>query len=265
MSKTPPISRDAIQGLLRELKLGVIEGALDEVLDRATRQKQPVESVLVDLFTRERDALLERRISRRIKEAKLPELKLLDDYDFTFQTGVDERIVKSLATLDFVARRQSVIIGGHSGTGKSHLAKALILIGCRMGYRCRYTTAANMLFDLKSGLVDDTLEHKLKSYIRPNLLLIDELGFDRIEQDATRPANLFFKVIDARYGKASTILTTNMDFQSLGQYLGDPVMTTAILDRLIHHATVLTIEGPSWRMHQSRLLNQQTQESKQED
>lgn len=256
MTEPNPRASAALKDLLTLLKLNSMREALDEQLTKACVQGLPVEAVLESLFRIEHNALIERRIKRRIKEARLPELKLLQDYDFQFQTGVDKQQILSLATLDFVARGQSLVLGGHSGTGKSHIAKALMLIGCRKTYRCRYTTAAEMLSHLKAGLVDDTLEHKLKAYVLPDLLLIDELGFDRLEQDATRPASLFFKVVDARYGKKSTILTTNMDFPTLGKYLGDPIMTAAMLDRLVHHAMVINIEGPSWRMFESRKLNQ---------
>ena len=139
--------------------------------------------------------------------------------------------------------------------GKSHLAKALLLRACQKDFRCLYTTAAEMLRTLKSGLVDDTLERKLKRYLSPQLLLVDELGFDQIEQDETRLAGLFFKVVDGRYGKASTIWTTNLDFVQLGDYLGDPVVTAALVDRMVHHALIIPIKGPSWRVHESKQIN----------
>jgi DNA replication protein DnaC len=96
---------------------------------------------------------------------------------------------------------------------------------------------------------------KLKAYTSPDLLLIDEIGFDRLEQEEARNASLFFKVIDGRYCKGSTVITSNIDFSQLGDYLGDPVVTTAIVDRLVHHSIIITIEGPSFRMHESKKLN----------
>jgi len=206
--------------------------------------------------------VLQRRIERRIIESKLPERKLLSDFNFSFQTGVDKARILELATLSFVERKQSLILAGASGTGKSHIAKALLLNGCRMDYRCRYTTAADMLKTLMAGLADDTLEQKLKRYTAPQLLLIDEVGFDRLEQESARNASLFFKVIDGRYCKASTILTTNIDFKALGDYLGDPVVTTAIVDRMIHHAAIITIDGPSYRMYESKKINAQPRKKK---
>ena len=240
---------------LETLRLTKIGEILEEALSTATAENTPAPLLLEQLLSAEAAALIERRVERRIRGAKLLERKLLADFDFQFQTGVDQRQILTLAEMDFVARRQSIIFGGHSGTGKSHLAQALLLIACSKNLRCLYTTAADMLRHLKSGLVDDTLEVKLKRYLAPELLLIDEVGFDRIEQEDTYPAALFFKVIDGRYAKKSTMMTTNLDFKELGDYLGDPIVTTAIVDRLVHHAVIINIEGPSWRMHQSELLN----------
>lgn len=246
---------NSIRQSLKILKLKEIDRLLDEVMAQAMTNKRPVSSVLEQLFAAEATALIERRIERRIKESKLPERKLLADFDFDFQTGVDKQQIMELATFSFVAKKQGVILAGSSGTGKSHLSKALLLIGCQNMYRCRYTSAADMLKTLMSGLPDNTLGQKLKIYTRPEILLIDEVGFDRLEQESARNASLFFKVIDARYGQSSTLMTTNVDFKDLGDYLGDPVITTAIVDRMVHRSVIINIEGPSWRMHRSKQIN----------
>jgi len=112
-----------------------------------------------------------------------------------------------------------------------------------------------MLQELLASLADNTLEQKLKRFLSPEILLIDEVGFDRLEQHDPRNANLFHKVIDGRYCKGSTMLTTNIDFKQLGDYLGDPVITAATVDRMIHHSIIINIEGPSWRLHESQQLN----------
>ena len=190
-----------------------------------------------------------------MRESKLPERKLLADFDFDFQTGIDKAQIMEIAKLDFVGRKQGLIMAGSSGTGKSHIAKALLLIGCSQQYRCRYTTATDMLATLVASQADNTLQRKLRQYTSPDILLIDELGFDRLEQQETKNAALFFKVIEGRYCKGSTFLTTNIDFKDLGDYLGDPVITTCIVDRLVHHSIIISVDGPSWRLYQSKKLN----------
>ena len=244
-----------IRDYLKTLQLRKIEKALQEELSYGARENLSVSKVIERLLAIEADSLIERRIERRIKDSKLPERKLLSDFDFTFQKGIDQNRIMELATLSFVERKQGLILAGSSGTGKSHIAKALLLIGCRNLYRCRYTTASDMLTDLMASLADGSLEQKLKLYTKPDILLIDEVGFDRLEQESARNASLFFKVIDQRYCKASTLLTTNVDFKALGDYLGDPVITTAIVDRMVHHSIIINIQGPSWRMNESKKLN----------
>jgi len=246
---------NTLHDYLKTLKLSKMAEVLDQELARAEKDKRPTAEVLERLFSLEVAALMERRIERRIRDSKLPERKLLADFDFEFQTGLDQKQVMDLATLGFIQRKEWLLMAGCSGTGKSHIVKALLLIACQKNYRCRYTTASDMLRTLLSGLADGTLEQKLKAYIRPEVLLIDEIGFDRLEQNDARQASLFFKVVEGRYCKSTTILTTNIDFKALGQYLGDPVVTTALVDRLVHHAIIINIDGPSYRMHESKVLN----------
>jgi DNA replication protein DnaC len=253
--KQPSDSLSRIRNSLKVLRLNEISKVLDDELARAAQESSSPTDLLERLFTLEANALIQRRIERRIKESKLPDRKLLSDFDFTFQKGVNKTQIMELAKLDFVDRKQGVIIAGNSGTGKSHIAKALLLLGCRKTYRCRYTTAADMLRELIASLADGTLDKKLKYYVSPDILLIDEVGFDRLEQQDAGNANLFYKVIDGRYCKGSTMITTNIDFKELGDYLGDPVITTAIVDRMVHHSIILNIEGPSWRLHKSQQLN----------
>ncbi len=245
-----------IRNFLNTLNLKQIDKILDEELSKATQEKTPPSTFLYRLLASEVETVIQRRIERRISEAKLPKRKLLADFDFAFQTGVDKAQIMELATLSFVQRKQSLILAGSSGTGKSHIAQALMLIACQNCYRCRYTTAADMLNELIASLADQTLEQKLKKFIYPTVLLIDEVGFDRLEQESARHAALFFKVIDGRYGKNSTIMTTNIDFKQLGEYLGDPVITTSIVDRMVHHAIIISIEGPSYRMFESKKINE---------
>jgi len=250
-----------IRSHLKTLKLIGIQKVLEKELAEAAQQALPPTELLERLLAIEANALIERRMERKIKESRLPERKLLSDFDFGFQTGIDKAHVMEIAKLDFAERKQGLVIAGNSGTGKSHLAKALLLIGCRQLYRCRYTTAADMLTELIAGRADNSFPHKLRQYTAPEILLIDEIGFDRLEQQDARNASLFFKVIDGRYCKGSTLLTTNIDFKDLGDYLGDPVVTTAIVDRMVHHSIIINIEGPSWRIHESKKINAKTRKT----
>jgi len=243
-----------VRTYLNTLKLRKMEKALDEELSYGARENLPISKILERLLAIEADALIERRIERKIKDSRLPERKLLSDFDFTFQKSIDQHQIMDLATLSFVERKQGLILAGSSGTGKSHIAKA-----------CSSSDAPNSIAAAtpppptcsgSPGLFGRWhLEQKLKLYTRPDILLIDEVGFDRLEQESARNASLFFKVIDQRYCKASTLLTTNIDFKALGDYLGDPVITTAIVDRLVHHSIIINIQGPSWRMNESKKLN----------
>jgi DNA replication protein DnaC len=252
------MSDDTMENIRKHLKtLGLkqMDTALKETLSAAAKQNLPTAIVLERLLEIEAVSLIERRIERRIRESKVPERKLLADFDFNFQTGIEKRQVMELATLGFIERKQWLILAGTSGAGKSHIAKALLLLACQHLYRCRYVTASFMLRDLLSALADDSLDDKLKAYVRPDILLIDEIGFDRLEQESSRNASLFFKVIEGRYCKNTTMLTTNIDFKALGEYLGDPVVTAALVDRMVHHAIIINIDGPSYRMHESKRLN----------
>ena len=239
-----------------------IQKVFDQELSEAAQKALTPTELLERLLSIEATALIERRIERRITDSKLPERKLLADFDFVFQTGVDKTQVMEIAKMDFAQRKQGLVIAGNSGTGKSHIAKALLLIGCTQLYRCRYTTAADMLTELLASRADNSFNIKLRRYTSPDILLIDEVGFDRLEQQDSRNASLFFKVIDGRYCKGSTLLTTNIGFSELGDYLGDPVVTTAIVDRVVHHSIIINIDGPSWRMHESKKLNKQARKTR---
>lgn len=148
---------------LKILKLNSIQNALERELGDAVQKALPPTELLERLLSIEANALIERRIERKIKESRLTDRKLLSDFDFTFQTGMDMAQVMEIAKLDFVKRKQGLVIAGNSGTGKSHIAKALLLIGCIQQYRCRYTTAADMLTDLLASRADHSFHKKLEA------------------------------------------------------------------------------------------------------
>jgi DNA replication protein DnaC len=153
-----------------------------------------------------------------------------------------------LATLRFVAQGKNVLLAGMSGTGKSHIALALALLACSANQRVLYTTSADMLAQLHMSLADDTLVQALKPYTRAELLVIDEVGLEQVERNEARRSGLMQKVLLPRYNEhRSTVITSNIPWEAWGDYLGDHLGATALVDRMIHHSHVIVINGPSYR------------------
>ena len=241
-----------VRPLLLELGLRDAEDALAEHLPKDPAARVVVLQTLEAILQHQVAKARERRIERRIKAAKFPDMPTLEAFDFDFQTGIDRALVMDLATLAWVNRHEDLVLIGQSGTGKSHIAKAMCLIACKQQRRVLYTSCAAMLADLFASLADNTLTEALKTYTRPPLLLIDDLGYDPIEQEHAREAQLLYKVLEARHEKTSTIITSNLPAESWAEYLGNHYMTVALLDRLLYHGTVITIQGPSWRLAQHK-------------
>lgn len=241
------------------LKLIKIPLEYQAMIDRATAQEMGYLEFISTLIQEEVGARRLRSINYRIRESRLPRpFKLLDDFNFSFQPNLKKKLIMDLSTMDWMRTRRSVLFEGRSGTGKSHLARSLALIACQSGYKVYYTTCANMLHDLNTGVYEKTLYKRMRKYINPDLLLIDEMGHDRLELEVTREAHLLFKVIDERYNKSkSLMMTTNVDRQGWAEYLGDPVSTQAILDRIYHHSVKVHIKGKSYREYEGELLQEQ--------
>jgi len=230
----------------------------DRLVSEAHEQKQGYYEFLQKVIHQESQDRKERAIGYRIKESHLPKpYKLLSDFDFNFQSGIKESLIKDISGMDFINRRESILFIGDCGTGKSHLARSLAMIACQKGYKVFYTTCSQMLTDLNEGVYEKNLARHMKKYISPDLLLIDEMGHDRLELEITKEAHLLFKVIDERYNREKPILfTTNIEEQDWAEYLGDPISTRAILDRIFHHSIKIEIKGPSYRKHESQKLQQ---------
>jgi len=206
----------------------------------------------------------ESTIRYRIQESHLPRpYKLLSDFDFGFQPKLRKSLVMDLASMEFMKHHESLLWIGDCGTGKSHLAQALGLIACEHGYKVFYTTCAALITDLNNGVFEKNLPKRLRRYINPDLLIIDEMGHDRLELQVTKEAHLLFKVVDERYHlNRPLIFTTNVEEKAWAEYLGDPVSTRAILDRIFHHAVKIEIRGPSYRQHQGRELQKKYEKHK---
>jgi len=192
---------------------------------------------------------IQRSIELRIREARFAAVKTLEDFDWDFNAEAIDRLqIEQLATGEFVRRGDNLALLGQSGLGKSHLLRALGRRLCALGYRVRYTSSGELLLDLTASLADRTLPSRIGYWSRFDLLVVDAFGFDRIEREScTQAASLLYKVIDARSGQRSTALGTNIDFESWAEYLGDPPLAMALLDRVVDGAIVLKLRGKSYR------------------
>lgn len=242
----------------RNLGLKHLEKEYDSLIRQAGESDIGYGAFIRQIVAAEAAVKRECRILYRIKESKLPKpYKLLDDFDFSFQPNLRKKLIMDLATLDFLRRRESVLLIGDPGTGKSHLARALGFIACRECHKVLYTTCSDMLSDLNQGVYEKTLQRRLQKYILPELLLIDEMGHDRLELEVTKEAHLLFKVINERYNREKPVIfTTNVEEPGWGDYLGDPISTTAIQDRIFHHSIQVEVRGPSYRKYEGELLQQ---------
>jgi len=227
-------------------------------IDKANKDNMGFFDFIAHVTASEVEAKKERSISYRIRESKLPQpYKLLGDFDFSFQPKLKRSLIMDLSSMNFIQRKESILFIGDCGTGKSHLARSLALIACTHMYKVYYTTCAGMLSDLNIGVYEKTLTKRIRKYINPDLLIIDEMGHDRLELEVTKEAHLLFKVIDERYKQEKPLIfTTNVQQQDWAEYLGDPISTNAILDRIFHHSVKVEIKGTSFRKHEGEKLQQ---------
>lgn len=228
-------------------KLGLphLAEALNQYVQRADEAKMGYLDFLDLVLAEELAVRDDRRFRNGLRLSKLPHHKTLEDYDVSFQPDLDPRKVKDLATLSFVEDKANVALLGPPGVGKTHIAVALAVAACRAGYSIYFTSLDDMVRHLKAAEDQGRLISKLTSYLRPSVLVVDEVGYQPLER---AEANLVFQVISKRYEKGSIILTSNKTFGEWGQVFGDEVLATAILDRLLHHCEVVPINGNSYRL-----------------
>ena len=194
---------------------------------------------------------LEQRITRRVQVSGLMERKTLEAFNWDFQPSLDKTLILELARLDFVRRRDDLVITGKAGTGKSHILKAFALRACQHGISMRYARCVDLLDDLNAALADGSYPRRLKAWARPDLLIIDDVGLGQIKKRDDEPtaAHTLYNLIDRRHSRASTAVTSNISLSEWGRYLGDATLTAAILDRLAMHAIRIDVDGPSYRQH----------------
>jgi DNA replication protein DnaC len=230
---------------LAELKLTQIAATYREVLDEAARKNVSMLEVLAQLISAEVTHRRQRNLERRIQQAKLPPRKTLEDYKFDFPRRIPKQKILRLFDCEFISQHHSAVLIGRTGTGKSHLLNALGYTACEKRISVRWTRAIDMINVLTTAQINGTLEKKLREYTRPELLLLDELGYLPIDK---RGADLMFQVIAARYECGSIVLTTNRVFREWGKIFDvDNTLATVMIDRLMHHGDAIVIDGKSYR------------------
>src|ERR1700678_1042036 len=228
------------------LKLPEIAKSYREVLDEAARKGSSFLEVLATLIGLELAAREQRALEGRLRQARLPKRKTLAEYDFTFPKRIPKTAIVRLFDCDFIPKYGCAVLIGPTGTGKSHLLTALVYTAVERGYSVRHTRVVDMLNYLTTAQINGRLADALKTYVRPQLLLLDELGYLPIDK---RGADLLFQVVAARYESGSIVLTTNRTFREWGTLFDvDNTLPTALIDRLMHHGEAIVIKGDSYRM-----------------
>jgi DNA replication protein DnaC len=240
-----------LRGHLAYLKMNAAIDALPGVLDSAREGQLSVLDAIEQLIGAEAAAAQARKLTARLHFAALPAPWRLDDYDFSAQPGADPALIRELATLRFVAEAGNVVFIGPPGTGKTMLSAGLARAAAEAGYKVHFTTCEDMTRRLARAAAEHRFATQLRFYAQPALLVIDEIGYRVLDEQAR---SMLFEVISVRYLKGSIIATSHVGIASWAERLGDPMLAAAALDRLLHHGVIVAIDGPSYRMraHQQR-------------
>ncbi len=235
--------------LLDKLRMDHLEAQIDAVCEQASQKQLDYKAFLAQALETEWQGRYQKGIEARLRQARFPWLKTLDQFDFDFQPSLDRRQVRELAGMSFVERAHNVILLGPPGVGKTHLAIALGVKAVEAGYSVLFLTLESLMTRLVKAFNENRLERSLQQLVYPKVLIIDEIGYLPL---SNLEASLFFRLVTRRYERASLIVTSNKSFLDWGEIFNDPVVATAVLDRLLHYSTTLNIKGESYRLKEKR-------------
>lgn len=244
--------QEQIYEMCGELGIRHLPSFYDELSQRAAREKQAYAEFLRDVLQHEVALHREKRVSQLIKFSGFGKIKTIEDFDFEIGSGVSKSQIIELSSLAFIQRNENIVFIGSSGTGKTHLAKALGYKAIQSRYKVRFTTASDLMLQLIAAKKQNKLKEYIgKSIVSQKLLIIDEIGYMPFSAEESK---LIFEVISKKYEQGSVIVTSNLPFgQWASTFGGDTALTVALLDRLLHHSHIVQIQGDSYRLREKRL------------
>lgn len=245
-----PSYQKVINGLT-DLGMRKMQEHLDYYIKAVNSGEKSFSDALEELIEIEKANNQLRVVNACVKTANFPFLKTMEDFDFSFQPGINKKLLLEFASLGFIERTENILFVGSSGVGKTHLATAIGIECARNRYSTYFVSFENLMGQLKRALLENRLENRMKFFAKYKVLIIDEIGYMPIDADS---ANLFFQLIARRYEKHCTIITTNTPFSKWGEIFGSPTLANAVLDRLLHHSSVVSIKGPSYRLKEKRIF-----------
>lgn len=233
---------------LKELKLGAILRQYPSLVRQAREEGQDYEEFLLALAELEIQVRQENRLKRRVRDARFPLVKTLEQFHYESAPGLDKRVIRELTEGQYIREHQNVIFLGKTGTGKTHLAISLGIEACRLGIRSRFVTGSELVNELIESRSEQALSRTIQRYARYGLLIVDELGYVPFSKEGSQ---LLFQVLADRYERGSVIVTTNLGFADWTQLFGDLTLTAALLDRLTHKACIINCNWESYRLKES--------------